>query len=327
MAILRYIGLGKQTEFGTAVTPTQFIDVISESIKPEKEVVEYEVGTQREVIDKFIATWKYSGTIEMYAEPNQITDFLYGVFGDVTTISDGGSPEVAYKHEFVPGTSLPFYTIEVVPNLANKARRVDSCVVQKVEFSCVAKEIATLSVDVVGRSETLTAPTSPSISRTTPFIYHGGTVTVDDSTKSNVTSIKISVENEITDDLFTITDEPFIQDIPVHGVKVSGTMDIHVTDWEFYEYLLGAASATSPQKTMSPISISLALTGGSTGSSQSSFENYQLTIDLPKVYITDGPINFSKRERLAQSVSFEAVYDSSSGYVTKWTLINTRSEV
>jgi len=102
-------------------------------------------------------------------------------------------------------------------------------------------------------------------------------------------------------------------------------MDLAFTSWDYYKRFYGSQTATEPSETPETVAIVLTATGGSTGSSVSGFENYKLTITMPKCKLDLSHANFDRRSRIVQRLGFEALHDTSSGYAVQVEIVNTKS--
>jgi len=105
-----YIGVGKQTTFGTPVAPTAglFIKYLSEGLVNEQEDLKAaEGGFGRYTIEAYKSTHKVSGDVSFYARPDVLGFFLNMLMGKDTYVAavGGVSPaqhtiEVATPHFF-----------------------------------------------------------------------------------------------------------------------------------------------------------------------------------------------------------------------------------
>lgn len=104
----RYVGLGKETTYGTAVAATRYLEAIA-SIKPDQNWITPPPIASRAFRKRNLGPYRARGTIgDFPVEPENIGELLMGVFGDETVTN----PETgAYLHLFRPADTLPSYTI------------------------------------------------------------------------------------------------------------------------------------------------------------------------------------------------------------------------
>ena len=103
----RYLGIGKQTEWGTGVSPSEWLDPITIDIKTEKEPLQLRTISNR-LVQKFLeGKIVVTGDIETPANPEAIGLLLLATFGNVSTSQpDATNAPSVYQHEFTPKLSL-----------------------------------------------------------------------------------------------------------------------------------------------------------------------------------------------------------------------------
>jgi len=325
--MVRFIGIGKESTYRTAVSVTEYIDVISESIEPSWDRVKLEQAGYRFATDKLPGGFKETGSIDLYVDAQSISKFFEGLLGSVSTSDDGQSPVVAYKHTITPATSLPSYTLEVFPESpATYSRQIAGTGILSMRLEAEAGSPITASIGILGAKESLISPssTSPTFANVSPLPFNNSSVEMEDSAIATVEAFRLDISNTIPDDAFVLNDM-FLPALRLEGGEVTGEMDIAFTAWSYYQRFYGSASATEPSESPSTVKIELIGTGGSTGSSGAGYENYSLHITLPKCRLDTSRANFDRRSRIVQRLGFEALYDSSSGYAIQVEIVNTKS--
>jgi len=323
----RFIGIGKESTYRTAVTVTEYINVISESIVPDWDRVRLEEAGYRFATDKLPGGFKETGNIDLYVDAESISKFFEGLLGDVSTDDDGASPPVAYKHTITPATSLPSYTLEIFPESpADYSRQVSGVGILSMRLEAEAGSPITATVGILGAKEELISPssTTPTFANVSPLPFNNSSVEMDDSAIATVEAFRLDISNTIPDDAFVLNDM-FLPALRLEGGEITGEMDLAFTSWSYYQQFYGSSSATEPSETPDTVKIELIATGGSTGSSGTGYENYKLTITLPKCRLDTSNANFDRRSRIVQRLGFEALYDTSSGYAIQVEIVNTKS--
>ncbi|RLE67001.1 MAG: hypothetical protein DRJ38_00075 [Thermoprotei archaeon] len=317
----RFIGLAEESSYGNAATIDHWIDVVSESITSDQQMIDVETAGLRARRYRVPGPYRVGGSFDMVVAPDNITLILKAALGSATTTDSGGG---AYKHEFTPADTLPSLTLEICPDVGSLSRQVVGVGITSLGFEATAREVLTASVDVIGQKESLVSPSSPTLPSLRPFIFYEGALSLGGSDVANVEAFRFTIENDIPDDAYVLGSR-FLPGLRVQGLTVSGDMDVAFLSWDLYKRFFGSATATEPQTSLESVSLTLTFTGESTGDSTSGYENYKLIAEFPKVYFDTSEANFDRRDRIVQSLGWTAIYDSSSGYICKITVINTSS--
>lgn len=323
----RYFKIGKESTFGTAASTLVALDPKSESLKVSNELLTVESFIHRERLAAYPGPLKIDGDVDFFMQPFATARALAAVLGNPTITASPSSD--AYSWEFTPQDTVPSWTIEIGYEVSGYAKQYVGLIGTKAQIEAPARELGTVTLSFVGKSISLVSPNAPALSDVktgTPFSFVNGTVKADGSVVSTVEAISLTVNNGINTDAIPFGGRE-LGGIYVKGLDVEGTMDLAFTSWEWFQRLLGSTTATSPQTTLNPVSLELTFVGDSTGSSDSGYENYKLTIELPKVYINTSDLNAKQRDRILQRVEFQAVVDSSLGYSMKATLITTEGSL
>jgi len=323
----RYIAIAKEDSFGNEQTTfTEYLDAVRESVRPTHNIIEVETaGAGRSLRHILPGPYGLSGDIDFVVGPESIDYILYGATGDHTQTQDSGGN--VYKHEYKPATTLPSFTIEICPDVGSSpdyARRLIGCGFSSLRFEAVAREVLTCTASIVGKTEKLVTPSTPTFSTLRPFYFADGQVKWNGTEIARIEAFRCTLENTIADDAFVLGSR-FLPALITGPCNVTGDMDMQFLDWSYYQEFLGSSGATQPGTTIDSVSIELNFLGDSTGSSDAGFENYAFKIELPRVYLNTASPNFDRRERLVLSMEWSAAYDPSSGYVVKFTTVNKKN--
>lgn len=110
-----YLSIIKETTAGTAVTPTNFLRLVSNSVEANfgtSNVMEI-AGSRERNIRSVPNQIEVSGDIEFYVESKMIGHFLRGLFGAPTTQTITAA--TAYRHIFEVTDTPKTYTIDIKP--------------------------------------------------------------------------------------------------------------------------------------------------------------------------------------------------------------------
>jgi hypothetical protein len=180
------IGYGTESTYGTAVTVDRFYPLVSESITQEIERLESAgIIAGRRVLDSnqwAAGNITISGSVEHELYDRQCGLLFRHMFGGVAT--SGAGP---YTHTFTPGDlTNDHLTIQVGrPDVGGTVRPFTyaGCKITSWELACSVGEIATLGLEIVGKSETTaTALATAAYSATAlPVTFVHGAVTIGGS--------------------------------------------------------------------------------------------------------------------------------------------------
>jgi hypothetical protein len=110
-----YLSLIKETTEGVAVTPTEYLRIISESVTPDfgSSPVQEVAGDRERNIRSVKKPIEIGGDIEFFVENKMIGHFLRGLFG--APVSQELTASVAYRHGFIVSDTPKTYTIDIQP--------------------------------------------------------------------------------------------------------------------------------------------------------------------------------------------------------------------
>jgi hypothetical protein len=200
-----YVGLKKETTFGTAETVDTFIPVKSfEATQDPQNYYPETIRASRGKAKGIGMGIKNEVSLEMDAEPNSIGHLLLAALGSVSTEEVNGVTG-AYTHTFIPGNSLPSYTFERNEGVMTKT--ISGAKADSLTLSVEAGGDGSLtaSVDWIAQSLVDKASASiPSYSDRDPFVFHKVTVTKGGNVNENIKSLEIEIANNLKDDQYTL---------------------------------------------------------------------------------------------------------------------------
>jgi hypothetical protein len=209
MPVVSQLGTVNESTYGTAVTVTRFVPLISEGIKPETfrtRTGALRAGKRTHRTDEVVLGVKgYAGGIEIPVESKGFGIWLARMLGQVATT---GPTTSAYTHT---GTididdCPPSFTLQVNRPFApcastNQAFTYEGCQIASWELSCDVDGVAKLSAELIcedGTTATALATASYPTS-VEPLSWASGSVTVN-SVAVPVTTWKVACDNKLKTD-------------------------------------------------------------------------------------------------------------------------------
>ncbi|MCP8316516.1 MAG: hypothetical protein H3Z51_06615 [archaeon] len=303
----RYLGIGKETTYGTPVAASYYIPIISESLKLEHGYIYPETVAYRE-LDKAIAGKKLvTGGWEQYVTYDKgIGLILKALLGSETKTNP--TTGVA-KHEFKKAASLPSLTARVgLHDITEKI--LHGIGINELTFELVAGELLTCSVDCVGEDETTGTLGTPTFS-SQDFIDFSKINTFKlDTTDVKPERFTITIRNNIDTDAYQLAVRTLPRLEPTK-LEVEGEMDIrflttdHLTDF-----------LNSTKKDLQMVLTGPLISGA--------YYNL-LQIDIDELIYDAGDAYIDRQERIVQNLKFTAIRDPTSGEPIIITLQNTET--
>ena len=287
----RHLGVGEETTWGTAVTPTRFFEVLSESVHIEKNFENIETIRNYSTREIVKLTEIIKGDVEILANYDGIGILFKHLLGSVDTVT--GSINT---HTFPASTGIPS-TDRIGLGLTLEVQRDGSLVwtyaggkLMGLTHSFGLDQSSRMTLSMMGKSETTASSgTTASYSTLLPLKPPHITVNLDASALS-ASSCTLTVENPL--------DEPFLLGSTGLGaepdrsvvLKVSASIDLLFDDFTEYDKF----SAESD------VDIQIVADNGTES----------LTYNLDKCRILSATPAVSGRERLTSTLDVEAFYNS-----------------
>jgi hypothetical protein len=299
------LGFAPEVTYGTAVTPTAFLPLVSESVTAQRERLESAgiiAGRRVLTSDQWSpGNLTVSGDVEVELYNRGLGKLFRVMFGEVATTGAG-----PYTHVFTPGDLAgDALTVQVGrPGTAGTVHpfTYSGMKVGSWELSCSAGEIARLKLSMVGRDETtataLASATYPATIK--PLHFDHAAVTLGGSAVQ-VKSFTLSGDNGMDDARRFLGDERIAEPLEAGIRTYDGTLDIEFVDLTQYTRYVNATE----------VALSIVFTSGL--DSVTLTANVRLDGETPTVSGTD---------LLAQSVGFKAVASGNDGTAITATLVN-----
>lgn len=288
------------------VNQFEFIAISDESIANDLGIDYVETIASRERKGFFPGGLSVGGDFSFLAEPDNLDEVLYYAFGDVELGADAPSGYVKKVYKPQMG-SLPFFTL-----IINRNRLMDTKVVGAkmgtLEFTFDTGAAASVSATISAKDQKLWEPGAVPVKfgEYMPFPYYTITVMDGDTPLANVTSMTLTIENNLTADNFALGS--ISTSAITEGVlAVSGSMDMVFQDSTYFERFMAMETFSLRVECKHPED-----------------SNLSLTFDLPKVVIETADVNMGGIETLTQTVDFTALRDAAKGYSIKAELVNKK---
>ena len=302
----RYLAIGKEPSFGQEATSYRYIDLASEDLKTEHEWILPELAGYRWKRLAMKGTMRVGGSVDAYAQFDSLGLFLLGALGSVSTSQPDavGAPSV-YRHEFTPAEGLPSYTLRVASEVTG--RQFLGCVCSSLELSVAPGELLGVSVEWVGQREEAFSPEEPAWDES-PYISFADLASAEvGGSPVNLEALTLTIENDLADDAFELG-SAYLPEIPVQALSITGSFDLKFKDRTHLDRFLSGEETSLYLRFEGP-----EIEGGL---------RYSFELDLPRIIYKTAGANVSARDRLVESVEFEALFDPVGGRIMKAVLQN-----
>lgn len=204
------VGYVKESTYGTGVTVTRFLPLISETMKKDIEWVEspgiYAGAQVLRSVQMSQGNAKVGGDIQHELMSESIGMLFEAAFG---TVAESGTV-APYTHTFTPAAPGVSLTCQVgVPTAVSGSvipKTYTGCKVASWELAAEAGKNVTWGMTLVAQEETMSGTSIATASYTTtmfPYSFKTATLTVD-GTSVPVKSVKFSGDNGLDDGRFTL---------------------------------------------------------------------------------------------------------------------------
>lgn len=313
------IGFAPETTYGTAATPTTWLEARSVGLELQVEHMMSEAlrtGLKVMRSDRQVVNRKgVNGDIELDITSNNLARWLRHAMNDdraFSTTKTGAGPAYTYTYELGDPASCPSMTIQTgVADIGGTVRRMDAtgCFISEFSLSNSVDEILQGSFTVDGRDYTpsASAVTSASYATGTEVLaFSGGSVSLAGST-TPVRSFEVSVSHGIDLERYQINSTT-LKSRPIRNAltEITGTVEL-----EFGASSVGTwGTDTLVDKYRSGTTI--AVTAGWTGSTAITGTTYpSLTVNLDSCLITSCTPTIAGPELIILSLGFMALDNAS----------------
>lgn len=249
---------------------------------------------------------KYDMNFSCFARPD-IAAFLFAMLLGSDEVSGAGDP---YTHTITPHAStIPWVTVERYVQGLSLVERVTDCRIQQIEVSGESGKPVTLAVQLRGIEGSIEAsPGTATYETSMPFVFFNGTYTVDGSETALIRDFRITLANELGEDIFTTAVTR--ADIPLLARRITGQFTLLFDDAAHYKNVFyGGGTSVSETLKEGSLDIDLNYTEDSA--------NRQFKISIPEIYHVNAPVELNAEPGiLAVQCSVEAKKGTESDLVT-----------
>jgi len=302
----RYVALAKQASIDTPATSGfKYIHVESCDIHLEKEYIYDEDNVSYiEYSSAMEGVRMVRGGIDLRLNPEMIGELLNSFFGGSTTTQIETTP--VYRHVFTPSSAVVPYT--VIVGAGDVAERFVGCGVSRLEISLEAGEAPKIRAELLGRDMDIVLPSTPSYPSVRDWMPAEASLTLGGE-QALIKELELTLENGLSDDEFVIGSNVLQRLSPKKysvDIKLSARF---LSTSRLEEFLSGTET-----------SMTIDLLGPKIPGSNN--QNYQLTIELPRVVYDSHVAEIDARELLVEEIEMKALRGESTSSITV-TLENT----
>lgn len=314
------IGLEDSAAYGTAVTPTEQLEMLSESLGERHNFVESDALVGAVTTPYFnIIGRKVEGDLNLQVHPDNMGLILYATLGVEATPTDTVEAGVVYNHAFTPvkgGDSLPSLTAVV-------DKKSDVFVYSGLKINSLSLEtdpgsLLTSTISFIGREEakggelaTLDHSSLNPLDFNTMRVYVGDAGSEADVLVDYSTNFSFTYNNNLENDLYVADGTQYMYEIDYQKRDI--TLDI--------EALYNSDSNTLREdffKTGYKMSIKVEFDSRQIidGSVSDPKNTYKIVLDIRNFVVTEAPNDISGPERLRIPISGRALEVGSDPAIT-----------
>ena len=290
---LGFLGLAKETTWGTAVAATDYVELMSENLStsidrfPTRNIY----GGFYEP-DDYAGMRRSAGSLVHAAHPVSLGHLLKAVFNNssASVVASGLLWTMNYtgvKSEFADGVPRQPYTLEVNRNVTS-SHRLAGALCNKLTLSVAPNQDMRVTADWIAQAQTMLAATTPTFpaSSADPFTFDTCSVSIAGAGNARMEAFTLSVDNAL-EGIAALNNANTIARIRASGpqlIRVSGTLDfVDITEQQDFINQTERAMTVSVTRAQS----------------------FQLVVDLPRFVYSAFPVGMPGRGRL--TVAFEGM--------------------
>ncbi len=308
-----YVGLAKETNWGSGQAATEFVEALTENITLNKDRYNHKniIGSLAEPDDS-VGLNRVGGSISFAANPVAIGHFLRGVLGtQSTSVVTSGSlwtHQFATKNaDFDATTPLPPYSVEVFRDVGT-AQLYGGGQINGLTFTIANGQAVQCDAAFILRNAKETAQQTPTFpgSPSKPFAFDTVSLSLGGAANAAIEALTIGINNNLQG-IGTLNLSSDIGKIRRNGhqmISVNGSIAFDdVTEYDNFKNQTEQRLAVSMTKANS----------------------FQMVIDIPKMVYTSFPLGIPGSNRLLVNFNGKGFYHSGSGNAIKVTLTTVKS--
>jgi len=302
--------IGKETIYGTGVTPTNQLAFLSESLKHTvNRITEDTLLAGKTVKSMDVMSYAVAGDIQVILKPENLKQLLYLAMGVEENPALLYGTTGVYEHEFTlidADTSGPSFSVVVDRKAA--IFRYPGCKISSLKLDAKAGDYirATASVLGSGEEEAGTLASLPIPSKKA-FRFVNGSLTIDTVEFAQVTSVSLTIDNQMTEGDQTLGSGYFREEAEHAERMVKINLDA---------YYNSASNTVRENKYKTDgATAAIVLTFESPEEIETD-EKYQFTVELPNVVIDDATANVGGKDKIMIQLAGTALETSSVEAIT-----------
>lgn len=232
---LGFLGLAKETTFGTPVAATDYLELMSENIStgidrfPTRNIYAgfYEP-------DDYAGVRRTTGSLVHAAHPVSLGHLLKAAFNNVsqTVVLSGFLFQLHFtgtKSEFADGVARQPYTLEVNRNISSGSHRYAGSLLNRLTLGVAPNGALNATAEWITKTRSMIAATTPTFpgSSTDPFTFDTASVQIAGAANARVEAIQVVIDNQL-EGIPALNNSNEIARIRVQGpqmIRMSGTLD------------------------------------------------------------------------------------------------------
>jgi hypothetical protein len=309
-----HIGLGKETNWGSGTTVTDYVEALSENVSLAIERFQHKniIGSLAEP-DDTPGLRRVTGGITFAAHPVSIGYFLASALSNfgATEVASGVLYSTLFKTgsgDFSSETPVVPYTLEIYRDVTS-SQRYTGCVVNALNITFNNNGAVMCEAQMIGRGHTAaasrTAPTFPG-SPSKPFTFDTCSLSLGGAATALIETLTIGINNNLEGiaALNLTTDIAKVRRNDHQMVNVTGTLDFA----DNAEYL-NFVNQTEQRLTVSVTKAS----------------SFKMVIDIPRMVYTAFPLAIPGKERITVGFEGKGFYSPGSATAIAVTLTTVKS--
>lgn len=313
--MLGHVGISFQESYGTVYTSSMdYAPIISEGISEDIEALSAEGMTGRfEEGDHYEGNHSIAGDIVMELHPTLAGKLLHACLGQ----NSGTLAGSVYTHEFVPKTSdwdnkaaLPPMTLEIYRDSGSAYHYYDACLNQ-LAIEIANGAITKATAGFIGGNFAWANKGTPSYPTGSYYTFDVSSISVGGSAVDVMSQISITVNNQL-EAKHTLNGSRFPS-----RIKRSGYRTVEIAGTLLFEDTVEAKNFRD--QTLQQLIVTC------TGPSITTSQNNVFKYDIPSMLYTAFPANIGGPGLIEVGFSAKAKYDSGSGNIGTFTMVNTKA--
>lgn len=313
---LGFIGIGKQSAFGTAVAATDYIEAMSESLNLEIDrFPSVNINNQYGEPSDATGIKRIAGDMSFNGNPNVLGYFLKGAL-QTTSVVEVASGELwttkffttKKGDEFNDDCPLQPYTFEIFRDVTSSVQYSDVCI-DSLSLNFQPNQDVRVTAGLIGVDESSITSTTPTFtgSPSDPFYFNTASIQLGGAATAKLEALTIDIANNLegVPRLNNSLNVGAIKMTDYQMVDINGTVSFqNLDDYDDFK------NQTEQQLIVSVTKAS----------------SFQMVVDIPKMVYTAFPTEIGGRERQTVDFTGKGFFHSGSGTNIQIDLTTVKSD-